>query len=683
MNFSEWWKKPMRVMQYNLQVKDTPIMDPKQISQETVELGANVVVMNVGGIYAWYPSKVMYHHINEFLPKGTDLLRELIREFHPRDIRFVARFDFSITDDVTYLKKPQWFARHKDNTPYYRGEKRMGNWSLFLNTCALGGYRNEEVAAPVIREALMEYDIDGVFLNAPHASACFCSRCQEKYEKLYGKEMPDTPEEFETRWLSECMKENIGTIYRAVKDTKKEVPLILYYTPYSGKSKSFGRFDRDSIYDRYQTADLICTESQNILSHGVKNLPPDIHPIISMKSGQLPNREKLPFGIIHSCPGMDWRHVGMPEAEYLPWMAQVPASGGVIWHSVTGYPSTITDKRVLAAVGKIDHMIMKAENFMDGASYRSDVCLLWVDSDSAKGIADAFVKSHIQFDLMQDYDFRPQDLNKYGVVFVPDGYPVTDEIADELERYAEEGGVVIRESRDEEELKAHSKLYGISKETYKSEYLTASYIRIEQEGESLKKGMDTDKLVLRGDVCYLTPQSDTKVLATLVPPFAPYEVVGAPPERASMPVSHTDIPLLTWRTAGKGSVVVIPFSIGNLVTEYHLADHYDLIRNLVKDCLGDRADMEVKAPHDVQVTAYEKKDMILVHFVNETGKRPLLDNIPVTGISFSVKVPRGKRVKNIASVIEETEVVYERDGDCVEVTIPELTIWDMIKIEME
>ena len=48
-----------------------------------------------------------------------------------------------------------------------------------------------------------------------------------------------------------------------------------------------------------------------------------------------------------------------------------------------------------------------------------------------------------------------------------------------------------------------------------------------------------------------------------------------------------------------------------------------------------------------------------------------------------MKVPRGKRVKNIASVIEETEVVYERDGDCVEVTIPELTIWDMIKIEME
>ncbi len=683
MSFSEWWKQPMRVMQYNLQVKDTPMMNPKQIAEETVELGANVVVMNVGGIYAWYPSKVPYHHINEFLPKGTDLLRDLIDEFHARDIRFVARFDFSITDDVTYLEKPQWFARHKDRTPYYRGEKRMGNWSLFLNTCALGGYRNKEVADPVMREVLTEYDIDGVFLNAPHPTACFCSRCQEKYRKMYQVEMPDTPDEFEKTWFTECMKENIGVIYQAIKETRKEVPLILYYAPYNGKSKSFGRFDRDSIYDRYLTADLICTESQNILSHGVNNLPPTIHPVIAMKSGQLPNREKLPFGIIHSCPGMDWRHVGMPVAEYLPWMAQVPASGGVIWHSVTGYPSTITDKRVLKAAGMIDAMIMKAEGAMDGATYRSNVCLLWVDSDSAKGIADSFVKSHVQFDLMHDYDFRPKDLAKYDVVFVPDGYPMTKAVAAELKRYAQAGGSVIRESTEEADLSAHRELYGITADVYKSEYLVASYLRIEQGGEYLNKGMDTDKLVLRGEVCYVVPESGTKVLATLVPPFAPYEVVGAPPERASIPVSHTDLPLLLEKKEGAGQVVTIPFSVGRLITEYHLSDHYDLIGNILDAALGEKKDFVVHAPHDVQMTAYNNQNTVLVHFVNEVGQRPLLDNIPVTDIWFSMKVPEGKTVKSVVSVIEETEVTYQTADGRVNVKIPKLTVWDMIQIEME
>lgn len=683
MGLTEWWKQPMRVMQYNLQVRDTPMMNPKQIAEETVELGANVVVMNVGGIYAWYPSKIPYHHINEYLPEKTDLLHNLIDEFHARNIKFVARFDFSITDDTTYLKKPQWFARHKDKSPYFRGEKRMGNWSLFLNTCALCGYRNEEVADPVMREVLSEYDIDGVFLNAPHPTACFCSRCQDKYQKIYGTAMPDTPEEFEQTWFTECMKYNIGTIYRAIKQTREEVPLILYYVPYSGKSKSFGRFDRDSIYDRYLTSDLICTESQNVLSHGVNNLPPTIHPIIAMKSGQLPDREKLPFGIIHSCPGMDWRHVGLPVAEYLSWMAQVPASGGTIWHSVTGYPTTITDKRVLTAVGKIDHMIMKVENTMQGASYRSNVCLMWIDSDSAKGIADSFVKSHVQFDLMHDYDFRPQDLRKYGAVFVPDGYPMTDDIAAELKQFVEAGGTVIRESTDELELNAHADLYGITTDTYKSEYLVASYIRFEQKGEHLRKGMETDKIGLRGEVCYVVPKCGTNVLATLVPPFAPYEVVGAPPERASIPVSHTDLPLLIEKKIGAGTVITIPFSVGKLITKYHLVDHYDLIHNIVDSALGDKNDLVIRAPHDVQVTAYNNQDKVLVHFVNAVGQRPLLDNIPIVGISFSMKVPNGKAIKCVASMIEETEVMYEVVDNYVNIMIPRLTIWDMIQIDIE
>lgn len=231
-----WWDGPMRVMQYNLQVADTPGMDPEKIAMETEQLACNVVVMNVGGIYAWYPSKVKYHHINEFLPKDRDLLAGLIRAFHSRNIKFVARFDFSITDDTTYLKKPQWFARKRDKTPYFRGEKRMGNWSLFLNTCANNGYRNEEVAVPVIREVLYNYDIDGIFFNAPMASPCFCERCQEKYEKTYGVPMPEQEENFAPDWLSRCTKDNIGVIYRTIKKIRTWMfPMILYYIPYSWK----------------------------------------------------------------------------------------------------------------------------------------------------------------------------------------------------------------------------------------------------------------------------------------------------------------------------------------------------------------------------------------------------------------------------------------------------------------
>lgn len=59
----QWWKTASRVIQTNLQVMDTPRMSAEQLAQNVVELEGNVLAVNVGGIYAWYQSEVLYHHI--------------------------------------------------------------------------------------------------------------------------------------------------------------------------------------------------------------------------------------------------------------------------------------------------------------------------------------------------------------------------------------------------------------------------------------------------------------------------------------------------------------------------------------------------------------------------------------------------------------------------------------------
>ncbi len=44
---NQWWKDtPMRVIQTNLQMLDTPKMDPEKIARETEEMGGNVLVIN-------------------------------------------------------------------------------------------------------------------------------------------------------------------------------------------------------------------------------------------------------------------------------------------------------------------------------------------------------------------------------------------------------------------------------------------------------------------------------------------------------------------------------------------------------------------------------------------------------------------------------------------------------------
>lgn len=676
---NKWYEKPMRVMQYNLQVADTPGMNAAKIARETEELACNVVVINVGGIYAWYPSEIPFHHVNEFLPKDRDLLEELIAEFHKRNIKFVARFDFSITDDTTYLQRPQWFARHANKYPYFQGEKRMGNWSLFLSTCALNGYRNEEVAVPVMREALTKYDIDGVFFNAPMASPCHCEKCQSKYLETYGVPMPEDETKWDSQWLNDCTKYNIGNVYRAIKETRREVPMILYYIPYSWKGIGF-HIDRDSIYDRYQTADLICTEAQDVLSRGTEGIPKTAHPVLAMKAGMRDDEAYRPFGIIHSCPGMDWRHTGLPVAEYLPWMAQVPASGGVLWHSVTGYPDTICDKRILHAIDRMNHMVAATEVDMDGAKNCSEALVCWDGDSAAYTLCDALLKNHITFDLMQDYSVSVERMKNYRVVLVPDGLLKSQAIREAVTAYAAGGGQVIVENTDPDTTLQMREVLGVKAEMRKGEYLTASYMRIEEAGRSVTTDMETDKLALRGQVIYCHPVEGTETLLTLIPPFAPLDVVGRPPERSSIPVPKTDIPLLIRHAYGKGEVLFMPFSLTDLIREYKLYDHYHLLGNMVDSLLG-RRDIEVSGPSTIHVTAFRNKNKLLIHLVNETGERPLRDTVPVLDIQISTALKEGAVLKNVRAVLEGQQLTYEAKDQRVLVTLPCLNVWQMIVIE--
>ncbi len=675
----KWYEEPLRVMQYNLQVADTPGMDAAKIARETEELACNAVVMNVGGIYAWYPSEVPFHHVNEFLPKDRDLLEELITEFHKRNIRFIARFDFSITDDTTYLQKPQWFARHADKSPYFQGEKRMGNWSLFLSTCALNGYRNEAVALPVMREALTKYDIDGVFFNAPMASPCHCEKCRAKYLETYGTPMPEDETSWDPQWLSDCTKYNIGNVYRAIKETREEVPMILYYIPYSWKGIGF-HIDRDSIYDRYQTADLICTEAQDVLSRGSEGIPRTAQPILAMKAGMRDDEAFRPFGIIHSCPGMDWRHTGLPVAEYLPWMAQIPASGGVLWHSVTGYPDTIHDKRILQAIDQVDHMIADTEAEMDGAKNCSEVLVCWDGDAKAYSLCDALLKNHITFDLMQDYSVSLERMKGYRSVLVPDGLLKNKAIREAATAYAAEGGKVLVENSDPDTTLLMREVLGVREDMSMGEYLTASYMRIEDAGRCVTADMETDKLALRGQVTYCHPVEGAETLLTLIPPFAPVDVTGRPPERASIPVPKTDIPLLIRHRYGKGEVLFMPFCLSDLIGEYKLFDHYHLLGNMVDALLGRRA-LEVSGPSTIHVTAFCKEDRQLIHLVNETGERPLRETVPVAGIRISAAIPEGKSVKGVRATLEGRELTCEVKDGRVEINLPRLDVWQMIVIE--
>ncbi len=678
MENKKWWQKPLRVIQYNLQVKDTPGMQPGKVAGDLADLGANAVVLNVGGIYAWYPSKIEYHHVNEYLPRDKDLLEKLIKECHSRNIRVIARFDFSKADDYVYLKKPGWFVCDTDKKPRIYGKDRMGEWSLLVTTCVNGGYRNEAFAVPVVKEVLGSYDIDGIFFNAPHVEECHCGNCRNKYYNLYGKELPEKKEDFEPDWASLCLRDNIGGIYGMVKQLRPELPVILYYSTF----EEGGKNRIDNLDDRYATADMICTEAQDILSKGSKRIPQSWKPALNMKIGSSIDNKPKPFGIIHSSPGMDWRHTGLPAAEYRYWMSQIPANGGVLWHSLTGFDDTIGDKRILQSVSFLNHSIIKCEAYMEDAVSLAQVLLLWNGSMSAMGWAEAMINTQCQFDLLDELHLNPDRLKRYPVVLIPGDFKLTREAAGMLKDYAASGGRIILESIRDLDISEIMELIGIEPVTDLSPPLYASYMRFEKEGEVLRNKLEeTELLPLGGAVLYCTPGTDTKTLMTLVPPFAPVDGVGAPPERASLCVSHTDLPLCTLRDYKKGRILFLAFESGKLALEYKISDYYQLMNNCLTYMLGNNKQFFMEPVNGLQAVVYGKEDNVMIHLVNGIGQRPLADNIPVFNLKLRVKAISPKKLTGVTSLIGRQNVTWEEKDGYLNINLQRLDIWDMILIQ--
>src|SRR5918911_1272397 len=85
-----WWEQPLRIIQLNLIVPDAA-RDGGQMARRAHEFGANALLINAGGIYAFYPTDVPYHRRAPGL--YGDLLGDAIRASRAASMRVVVRYD--------------------------------------------------------------------------------------------------------------------------------------------------------------------------------------------------------------------------------------------------------------------------------------------------------------------------------------------------------------------------------------------------------------------------------------------------------------------------------------------------------------------------------------------------------------------------------------------------------------
>ena len=183
-----WWStEPIRWVQTNLREVDAA-MDTRRLVSQLAEMRANVVLMGMGGISAYYPTNVEFHYPSPYLPAGRDMFGDILKEAHARGIRVVGRYDLSKTQKAAYDAHPEWFFRKSDGTPViYNG---------LYSTCINGGYYRGQ-AMKILAEGLERYDVDGLFFNmfgnqstdygGTYVGLCHCDSCRARYRTLYGR----------------------------------------------------------------------------------------------------------------------------------------------------------------------------------------------------------------------------------------------------------------------------------------------------------------------------------------------------------------------------------------------------------------------------------------------------------------------------------------------------------------
>src|SRR5947199_10678092 len=73
-----WWmNEPVRWVQTNLRQTDATL-DPDRLANQLADMRANVLLMGMGGIAAFYPTKVRFQYASPELPHETDLFDEVL-----------------------------------------------------------------------------------------------------------------------------------------------------------------------------------------------------------------------------------------------------------------------------------------------------------------------------------------------------------------------------------------------------------------------------------------------------------------------------------------------------------------------------------------------------------------------------------------------------------------------------
>jgi Hypothetical glycosyl hydrolase 6 len=634
-----WWMtEPIRWVQTNLRQTDAAL-DPNHLVSQLSDMRSNVLLIGMGGITAYYPTKAPYQYPSIYLPSGRDMFGEVLRAAHGRGIRVVGRFDFSKTQEQVYRAHPEWFFRTAHGEPViYNG---------LYSTCINGGYYRETAMA-ILAEALDKYDVDGLFFNmfgnqsrdysGNEVGLCHCDVCQRKYWNMFHEQIPEKANDHYRRFMFVCSRE----VAKAVGD------LIRSKRPKAG-------------YFNYiqESTDGIMSESNTAVDRPLPLWPYSASDNVNRARNSQPG--KMAVNLDMQFVDYWWRFATVPRNEIALRIWENVANGGAATFEVNGTLDQ-QDRQALNATKPVFRWLAENQQYYVGEQSAARVLLLGTpqqtghtySQNSYRGLFRLLTEEHIPFAVSDNLDLINK--RKFDLVIASDWTPA------ELQPYTERGGHVLVVSPRVPEFSIAPVV-----KTWPS---MKGYFRV-RDHSALPSLRETDLLMTDG--AYTEVASDGMAMLTLVPP----SMIG-PPEFVHIDQKDTRKPGVVLKKMGAGSAAWIPWDLGALYYRLSLPAHAGLFHDIVGQ-LYPRRQLQTNAHRLVEITLMTQGNRTLVHLINLSGhsQTGYFDPVPMKDIRIYIE----GTFRSAKTIRQPAELRLHAQGDSTDITIPELNDYELLVLE--
>jgi hypothetical protein len=695
-----WYRRCYRWGQTNITEIDPTRYDIPWWREYWKRTQVQGVIVNAGGIFAYYPSKFPLHYRPEALG-DRDLFGELARAAHEDGIAVLARMDSNRASEAFYKAHPDWFAVDASGKPYRAGDRYVA--------CVSSGYY-EEYLPDVMREIIARSHPEGFTDNSwsglGRESICYCANCARRFRERSGKDLPrrhDWDDPVYREWIlwSYARRLEIWDLNNRVT-REAGGPHCLWVGMngggVSGQSRSFRDFKEIGA-----RAEIIMLDHQaRGNDSGFQNNAETGKLIHGLLGWEKLIPESMPM---YQMGRPTFRLSSKPAPEARMWMI-AGFAGGIQpwWHHVSAYHE---DRRMYRTAEPVMRWHKANEQYLVNRRPVATVGVVWSQGNTDfygrdnpeervdqpwRGWIQALVRARIPY-LPVHVDHLERDGAPLAVLILPNLAAMSDERIAAVRRFAERGGSLIAtgetslcdewgEARPDYAL---ADLFGVkggkprrgSTGGTEHTYLrltpelrgrvdgpkTGAEPPIRGERHPVLAGFDeTDIFPFGGTLEPLTVDAKAKVLGTFIPPFPMF-----PPETAWMRQPSTDIPGLIVNEAGGARVVFLPADIDRRFAADNLPDHGDLLANCVRWAAKDSTPLKVEGRGLIDCELYRQPGRLILHVVNLTSagtwRQPVHELIAIGPLRVKVRAPEGVPIKTLKMLVaEETRPASVADG---------------------